>query len=81
MTQPAGSGSWRDHVPALALILSVAGLLWGAAQAFGQLDDHNRRIVMLEAESKADKELARANAERLARIEANLEYIVRERRL
>lgn len=72
--------SWRDYIPAAALAFSVAGLLWASAQAFGQLEEHGRRLAALEVESKEEKALQRQNAERLARIEANIEYIARNQK-
>jgi|GEM_PF-4514287 len=72
--------TWHDYMPVLAILLSVAGLLWAAAQAAGQLDDHTRRIVLLETGAMAMRDMDRVNAERLARIEENIEYLVAEQR-
>lgn len=80
MTTQQQPQNWRDVVQALGPVLAILGILWAGAQAYQRLQDHDRRIVLLEQTDRDSKTLERTNAERLARIEANLEYLVQERR-
>lgn len=79
MTQPQQQ-SWRDLIQAAGPVLAIAGILWAGAQGYQKLDDLGRRVDELEQTDRETKALDRANAERLARIEANLDYLVQERR-
>jgi hypothetical protein len=75
---PGGPLNWLAG-KAIGVILSgfAIGLItWGATQAI--ILDHSRRIVELETDKRRASAADVTNAERLARIEANLQFIVEE---
>lgn len=76
MTDP--KTDWSARAPSITLLLALLGILWGAAQSFRQLEEHNRRIAAIESTMSADTYLRQQNAERLARIEESLAYLVRD---
>lgn len=73
------NSAWRTIAQGVSPLIAALGLLWGAAQFYAQGQDHERRLVELETHDKAAAMMDRANAERLARIEEKLAYLVEAR--
>lgn len=77
---PGGALNWLAG-KAIGVILTgfVVGLIaWGATQAMVQ--DHARRIDQIERDQRTSTAADLQVAERLARIEANLQFIVEDLR-
>ena len=74
-TQPQTS-RWVGSAPAwIALLVSLAGIVWQAAVTTGRVNDNTRRVEQVERDQRAQQADSRVVIERLARIEAKLDLI------
>lgn len=71
---------WAHFVPAISLVLVLAGIVSGGGGFIAKLQDNTRRIEQLETDARTD---AKARTEvlqgldlRMARIEVKLEMMV-----
>ena len=83
---PAPDDAWHfdKRVPLAligALVLQTLGIAWWASGVTFRLDDHERRVGLLERSDAAQLAQFTAIAERLARIDERLAILVEQHRL
>jgi hypothetical protein len=77
MSTPAKAApTWLAWLPVITTLALIAGFLVTTGARLKQIDDHERRIVALEAKRDADADKLDKINERTARIEAKLELLV-----
>ncbi|TCP30683.1 hypothetical protein [Sphingomonas sp. BK235] len=74
---PPARASWKDLVPAIALIITVVGLLLGGGKILGRVESNSQRIEKLEQRADTrDVEQSDMKAD-LAAINAKLDLLIR----